>query len=84
MSKDYCFRRAVQGQLSQCSRGNTVLRAVVKSHQDLKGTKVFAFGCSVRNLKDFSKFTRRNPCWSPFIVKLQPGTACKKSQSKGY
>ena len=62
----------------------TVLRAVLKSHKGLKGTKVFAFGCSVRNVKKFSKFTVRNPCWSPFIVKLQPEIAYKKSQSKGY
>ena len=31
------------------------LRAVVKYHKDLKGTKVFAFGCSVRNLKNLEK-----------------------------
>ena len=40
MSEDYCFRRAVQGQLSQCNSRNTVLRAVVKSHESLKGIKV--------------------------------------------
>ena len=86
MSNDYCFRRAPQGQLSQCNRRNiaTVLRAVIKSHKGLKGTKVFACGCFVRNLKNFSKFTGKNLCWSPFIVKLQPGIAYKKSQSKGY
>ena len=39
MLNDCCFRRGAQGQLSQCN----VLRAVVKSHKDLKGTKVFAF-----------------------------------------
>ena len=53
MSND-CFRRAVQGQLSQCNRRNTVLRAMLKSHKGLKVTKVFAFGCSVRNLKTYS------------------------------
>ena len=53
-----CFRRAAQRQLSQCNRRNTatVLRAVVKSHNGLKGTKVFACGCSGRNLKNLSKF----------------------------
>ena len=58
MSDDYCFRRAAQGQLSQRNRRNTatVLRAVVKSHNGLKGTKVFACGCSGRNLKNLSKF----------------------------
>ena len=53
MSNDYCFRRAAQGKLSQRNRRNTatVLRAVVKSHNCLKGTKVFACGCFGRNLK---------------------------------
>ena len=31
----------------------TVLRVMVKSHNRLKGTKVFAGGCSGRNLKIF-------------------------------
>ena len=50
---DYCFRRAAQGQLSQCNRRNTatVLRAVVKFHKGLiKEKKVFAGGCFGRNL----------------------------------
>ena len=53
MSDDYCFRRATQGQLSQLNRRNTatVLIAVVKSHNRLKGTKVFAWGC----LEEISK-----------------------------
>ena len=51
----YRFRRVEEGQLSQWNRRNTVLRAVVKYHKDLKGTKVFAFGCSVRNLKNLQK-----------------------------
>ena len=84
MLNDYCFRRGAQGQLPQCNRRNTVLRAVIKFHKGLKGTKVFAFGCSVRNLKNLSKFTGSDPCWSPFIVKLQSGIAYKKSQNKGY
>ena len=65
MSNGYCFRRAVQGKLSQRNRRNTatVLRAVVKSHNRLKGTKVFACGCSGRNLKSFSKFAGKSPCW---------------------
>ena len=52
-SNDCCFSRAAHGQLLQCNRKNaaTVLRVVVKSHKGLKGTKVFAFGCSGRNLK---------------------------------
>ena len=68
------------GQLSQCNRRNTatVLRAVVKSHNGLKGTKVFACGCSGRNLKNLSKFAGKSPCWGPFIVKLQPVIAYKR------
>ena len=48
ISNDYCFRKAGQGKLSQQNRRNTaaVLRAVVKSHNRLKETKVFACGCS--------------------------------------
>ena len=71
--------RAAKGELSHCNRRNTLLRAVVKSHKGLKGGKAFVFGFSVRNIKNFSKFTGRNPCRSPFIVKLQPGIAYKKS-----
>ena len=56
----------------------TVLRAVVKSHNDLKGTKVFACGCSGRNLKNLSKFAGKSPCWGPFIVKLQSVIAYKR------
>ena len=57
------------------------MRAVVKSHGDLKGIKAFAFGCSVRNLKNF--FTiYRSPCKNPFVVKLQPGIAYKKAKVK--
>ena len=80
MSDDYCFRRAVQRQLSQCNRRNTatVLRAVVKSHNGLKGTKVFACGCSGRNLKKLSKFAGMSPCWGPFIVTLQLVIAYKR------
>ena len=65
MSNDYCFCRAAQGKLSQRNRRNivTVLRAVVKSHNCLKGRKVFACGCSGRNLKSFSKFAGKSPCW---------------------
>ena len=46
MSNYYCFRRAAQGKLSQFNSRNTatVLRAVVKSNNRLKGTKVFACG----------------------------------------
>ena len=49
------------------------MRAVVKSHKYLKGTKVFAFGCLVRNFK--KKF-------SLFVVKLQPGIVYKKAKVK--
>ena len=86
MSDDYCFRKAAQGQLPQCNRRNiaTFLREVVKPHKSLKGTKVFACGGSGRNLKIFSKCAGNSSCWSSFLVKLQPGIAYQKSQSKGY
>ena len=51
---------------------SNVLRTVVKSHKGLKGTKVFAYRCFGRNLKNFSKFAGKSPCWSPFSVKLRP------------
>ena len=56
--------------MSQCDNRNTatVLRAVVKSHECLKGAKVFACGCSGRNLKNFSKFTEKSPCWSAVVA----------------
>ena len=75
MSDDYCFRRAVQ-----CNWRNTatVLRAVVKSHNGLKGTKVFACGCSGRNLNNLSKFGGKSPCWGLFVVKLQPVVAYQR------
>ena len=44
MWNDNCFCWTAQGKLSQCNRKNfaTVLKAVVKCHKGLKGTKVFA------------------------------------------
>ena len=86
MSNDCCFCRVRHGQLSQCNRRNTVtvLRVVVKSQKGLKGAKVFACGCSGKNLKNFSKFAGMNPCWSPFIVILLPVIAYKKSQRTDY
>ena len=78
MSNDYCFDRAAHVLLSQCNRRNTstALRVVVKSHKDPTGTR--------RILKNFSTFAGKNPPWSPFIIKLQPAIAYKKSQSKDY
>ena len=86
ISNDCCFRRAAQGQLSQCNRGNaaTVLRTVIKSHKGLKITRMFPCWCSGRNLKNFSTFAGKSPWWKSFIVKLQPAIAYKKSQSKDY
>ena len=86
MSDDYCFRRAGQRQLSQCNRRNTatILRAVVKSHNCLEGTKVFACGYSGRNLNNLSKFAGKDPCWGPFIVKLQPVIAYKRLLGQLY
>ena len=53
MSDDYCFRRAAQGQLSQRNRRNTatVLIALVKSHNHLKGFKVFT--CVLEEISNF-------------------------------
>ena len=82
----YYFFRVAQGQLSQCNRRNTatVLRAVVKSHNDLQETKVFASGYSGKNLKNFSKFVGKSPCWGPFIVKLQPVIVYKRLLGQLY
>ena len=83
ISNDCCFHRSAHGQLSQRNRRNTatVLRVVVKSHEGLKGTKVFACGCSGRNLKNFSTFAGENLGRSPFTLKLQPAI---QIQSKDY
>ena len=84
----YCFRRVAQGELSQCNRRNTaiVLRAVVKSHNGLKGTKLFVCGCSGRNfkIKLFSKFAGKSLCWGPFTVKLQPVITYKRLLGQLY
>ena len=82
MSNDYCFCSVVQGQLSQCNRRNTaiVLRALVKSHKVLNGAKVFACGCSGRNLKNFSKLSGKSragvllfySCSLEYLIKQKP------------
>ena len=85
MSNDLCFRRVVQGKLSQRNRRNTstVLRAVVKSHNRLKITKVFACWCSGKNFKSF-KICREEPVLGSFIVKLQPVIAYKRLLGQLY
>ena len=60
------------------------LQAVVKSHNGLKGAKVFSCGCSGRNLKNLSKFAGKSRCWGPFIVKLQPVIAYKRLLGQLY
>ena len=52
MSSDCFFRSAAQGQLSQFNRRiiAAVLRAVVRYNKGLNGAKMFACGCSGRNL----------------------------------
>ena len=38
-------------------------------------------------LKDFAKFTRKNPCWSLFLIKLQifrPATLLKRDSHTGF
>ena len=86
MSDDYCFRRVAQGQPSQRDRRNTatVLRAVIKSHNRLKGTKRIACGGSRRNLKNFSKFAGKRACWGTFTVKLQCVMAYKRLLGQLY
>ena len=88
MSDYYRFRRATQGQLSDCNSRNTatVLRVVVKSQSQngLEGTKVFACGCSGRDLKNLSKFAGKSPFWGPLIVKLQPVIAYKRLLGQLY
>ena len=82
MSNDYWFRSAAQGQLSECNRRNTVLRAVVKSHKGLKETKVFAFGCFVRNLKN-SQNLQEKPLLESFYCKVTAWNSLyKKSKVK--
>ena len=61
-----------------------ILRAVVKFNNSLRWTKVFAWGCSWRNLKNFSKFAWKSPCWDPFIGKLQPVIAYKRLLGQLY
>ena len=51
---------------------------MVKSHNGVKGTELFACGSSGRNLENFSRFAGKNPCWGPFIVTLQAVVACYK------
>ena len=59
------------------------MRAVVKSYKDLKGTKVFAFGRSVRNLKNFSKFTG-TLAKIFYCCNVAVSDSLQKNQSKGY
>ena len=70
-----------KGNCRNCRNVATVLRAMVKSHNRLK---VFSCGCSRRNLKFFSKFALKSPCWGPFIVKLQRVMAYKRLLGQLY
>ena len=73
MSDDYCFRRAAQRQLSQCNRRNTaiILRAVVKSHNGLKETKVFIFlWVFWKKSQKFIKICREEPVLGSFYRKV--------------
>ena len=67
---------------SNCRNGKNVaivLRAMVKSPNRLKGTKVFACGFPGRNLKIFSKI-----CRGLFIVKLHHVMPYKKLLGQFY
>ena len=71
MSNDYCFRRAAQGKLSQRNRRNTatVLRAVVKSHNCLKGTKVFLV-CALEEISKVFQNLQGRACAGVFYCKV--------------
>ena len=72
---------------SNCRNGRnveTALTAMVKSHNRLKGTKVFACGFFGSNLKIFSEFAGKSLCWGPFIVKLQHATSYKRFLGQLY
>ena len=56
----------------------------MKSHNGLKGIKVFVCGYSGRNLKNLSKFAGKSPYRGPFIVKLQPVIAYKRLPGQVY
>ena len=62
----------------------TILIAKIKSHNRLKGTKVFVCGFSGKNLKNFSKFAGKSPCWGPFIIKLQHVMSYKRLLGQLY
>ena len=86
MSVDYCFRKAAQKQLSRCNKRNitSVLKALVKSHNGLKGKKSICLWVFWKNLKNLSKFTGKSPCWDPLIVKLQPVIAYERFLGQLY
>ena len=69
MSNYYFFCRAAQGQLSQFNKENNVLRAVVKSHKCLKGTKVFDFWVFCKKSQKFLKIYRKEPLLGSFYYK---------------
>ena len=62
----------------------TALRAMVKPHNLLKGTKVFACGFSGKSLKIFSKLAGKSSYWVLFIVKLQHVMSYKRLHGQFY
>ena len=78
---------SVELRKGNCRNGRnvaTVLRAMVKSHYCLKGTKVFVCGFSGRNPKIFSKFAGKSLCWGPVIAKLQHVMSYKRLLGQFY
>ena len=73
MSVEYCFRRAVQGKLSQWNRRNTAtfLREVIVS-QSSKRNKSICRWVFWKKSQKFFKICGEEPVLRPFIVKLQP------------
>ena len=64
-----------------CRKGRnvaTVLRAMIKPHNRLKGTKVFACGFSGRNLKFFFKVCREEPVLGSFYCIVAAPNVLKK------
>ena len=59
------------------------MTAVVKSHNRLKGTKVFAKGV-LEQISKFFEICREEPVLGSFIVKLKPVIAYKRLLSQLY
>ena len=78
---------SVELRKGNCRNGRniaTVLRAMIKSHNCLKGRIVFVCGFSGRNVNCFSKFAGKSSFWGPFIVKLHHVMSYKRLLDQLY